>query len=634
MKRPEQHEIDSQARRLFQSFLPEYLVYREQGEDYGIDAEIEVFKEGESTGLVYKLQIKGTQNPSYLSQTPHISFNFEVNRAEYLINQIKIPVAIILCDLKNKKVFWHAIQIDSNSLTSFKKAVEDKNDSFNIRFGIGNLLPETLDKLLESLAASGQKIALELCNSLSAHHYKKYVDGSENLDREILKLKEKIEIAGSAKINQLIISGEIEEAKSRIEAILVSHESTTTAKFDSSMKLESIFARGIKGSPTAELDLIEFNLSQSQRLIELTSNAEPFYQLLAQAFYLSAKIREQCKEDFDLFTNWSHHNNLQSVKSAGFESIWHSLLPNFRSVAANKLLTSLHSISEMLKTATDNEFWIAYVFIADRFINSMGSFFKRVQFEKAIDQNAPIFLWIEECLETAIKIVDAFKIEDARDSFYSSFATSYLLLANPFDEIDFKNREHQSLELIKRITDDRFRAKKMELIKNNFLKMKEVVVPDPDSSYDIEVIRHHFIAQAHSLGILKPKGEETAEDLQNRQIFEIGLRDLDPTQYFSNCRYLFAEYFGAMGIPAKMLGLYTAGMKNVGCVKHLEHGLFGSWEIKDAYENFHSEHCLQCPDKSPHPSIWKFTTKWQDEMRKNVKNERQKRKLKHPLDKK
>ena len=48
MKRPETHEIDVQARRVFESKLPKEWVCRYQSsDDYGIDYEVEIFKTAE-----------------------------------------------------------------------------------------------------------------------------------------------------------------------------------------------------------------------------------------------------------------------------------------------------------------------------------------------------------------------------------------------------------------------------------------------------------------------------------------------------------------------------------------------------------------------------------------------------------
>lgn len=59
--RPEQHRSEDSSRRAFEALLPEEWVYRQLSHDYGIDGEVEVFSGGEATGLIFKVQLKGTR---------------------------------------------------------------------------------------------------------------------------------------------------------------------------------------------------------------------------------------------------------------------------------------------------------------------------------------------------------------------------------------------------------------------------------------------------------------------------------------------------------------------------------------------------------------------------------------------
>lgn len=59
-QRPRQHELDAEARRVFERALPPSWVTRPVSEEYGIDLEVEVFEDGQATGLMFKVQNKGT----------------------------------------------------------------------------------------------------------------------------------------------------------------------------------------------------------------------------------------------------------------------------------------------------------------------------------------------------------------------------------------------------------------------------------------------------------------------------------------------------------------------------------------------------------------------------------------------
>jgi hypothetical protein len=158
MKRSEQHEIDAVARRLFQSVLPPYLVAREQGDDYGIDVEIEQFERGYSTGAIFKVQLKGRKRPKYSADGSFLSFSFRLDRAEYLIEQVEIPVVIILCDVTKGLVYWTDIHTNQELLLAYETAKARVQKTFTIHFRTENTLPSTLPRMLTALRKTGDFI--------------------------------------------------------------------------------------------------------------------------------------------------------------------------------------------------------------------------------------------------------------------------------------------------------------------------------------------------------------------------------------------------------------------------------------------------------------------------------------------
>ena len=60
-RRPRAHQLEDESRIQFQQILPSEWVFREKSNDYGIDGEVEIFdEEGMSTGLIFFVQLKGT----------------------------------------------------------------------------------------------------------------------------------------------------------------------------------------------------------------------------------------------------------------------------------------------------------------------------------------------------------------------------------------------------------------------------------------------------------------------------------------------------------------------------------------------------------------------------------------------
>ncbi len=61
-------EINRVSGRIFEGLLPPSWAFRSQEdqEDYGIDGEIEITtSEDKATGFIFKVQLKGTEHPSY-----------------------------------------------------------------------------------------------------------------------------------------------------------------------------------------------------------------------------------------------------------------------------------------------------------------------------------------------------------------------------------------------------------------------------------------------------------------------------------------------------------------------------------------------------------------------------------------
>ena len=60
MQRPRQHIIETESKKSLNSIIPDHWVLRELAPDYGLDFMVEIFKEENSTGNIFYLQLKGS----------------------------------------------------------------------------------------------------------------------------------------------------------------------------------------------------------------------------------------------------------------------------------------------------------------------------------------------------------------------------------------------------------------------------------------------------------------------------------------------------------------------------------------------------------------------------------------------
>ena len=98
---PKQHEIDELACKQFANVLPPFWLVRDQLKDYGIDKEVEVFEKGISTGIIFKVQVKGTENTKFTSDCALISFSLSLDDAIYFCEELNVPMVLVLCDVKS-----------------------------------------------------------------------------------------------------------------------------------------------------------------------------------------------------------------------------------------------------------------------------------------------------------------------------------------------------------------------------------------------------------------------------------------------------------------------------------------------------------------------------------------------------
>lgn len=86
-KRDRNHELETESQRAFEGALPPSLVVREVSDDYGIDREVEVFQGGRTTGLTFKVQLKGTDKSGITRRVKRTSLDYWAS--------LDVPVLIV-----------------------------------------------------------------------------------------------------------------------------------------------------------------------------------------------------------------------------------------------------------------------------------------------------------------------------------------------------------------------------------------------------------------------------------------------------------------------------------------------------------------------------------------------------------
>lgn len=125
MKRPEQHIIETKSQRIFEKLVPVEWVIREIKPDYGVDYLVEIFKNNESTGKTFFVQLKGSDQ---VIEKNTFKKQFEVENLNYF-NSLALPVLIILVSVNTEQI-W---AIWANNLSkAFNIKPKQKTISINL----------------------------------------------------------------------------------------------------------------------------------------------------------------------------------------------------------------------------------------------------------------------------------------------------------------------------------------------------------------------------------------------------------------------------------------------------------------------------------------------------------------------
>ncbi len=150
MERPDRHVIDSEADALFRAVFADWGISRNE-RDYGRDYVVEVFRNGESTGLLFNVQLKGSRTSGYSADGSFVSQKLEMDSADYLARHLTVPTFLVHMDVERKLVFWSAIQLDQNVWEKISRG-EPRNSWPWSAFRPRTYLPARRDQFARDLA--------------------------------------------------------------------------------------------------------------------------------------------------------------------------------------------------------------------------------------------------------------------------------------------------------------------------------------------------------------------------------------------------------------------------------------------------------------------------------------------------
>jgi len=590
MKRPYQHEIETDALRIFQSTIPRTWVFREQNkDDYGIDGELEIFYNQKTTGMIIKVQLKGTESIEINKAGDTISYQFAVDKAEYLCDEIHIPAVFIVCDVLSGNTYWSALQIDRDFRRRLVDARSRKHATVVIHLPITNMLRTTLLDLVDAADISRKNIALQsmIKDDMSSLIFST-VSGESSSDA-INKLTGHANIARLTNLENRFQSGEIDGVLKEIALILDSPGIDARMRFSVCELLERVKLNGVVNS--SRVAEVELDISERLRLISINGPLE----LKAYALFRihAARLHNFSIEEFGLFMNSGIQGDIEN-------DFWKLILNQRRlslSVRIHREYTRCVKYMELM-IDKGGEYLLSQAVI--RLIYAMMLFTQRLLMDGLLETANQYITFLRGAIDLGVEV--SCKRNQWNDVMQLAIATLGLILPEGDDKaseaIEYANT---MLEKI----DDKAVAKRAKKLVNRQIEIVEESRKQQFDEDDEEVEKAIYIEMASVMGI-----DLSDPDDLIAKVIRIGIKDLNPGRVLKNCKNLFIAV-GAMGEPARRLRMPSAGFKLLWCTKkgNCNQGL----DLDRTYEAFENGVCKNCSEREPHPENWKYTKKWQRE---------------------
>ncbi|GGQ06698.1 DUF4365 domain-containing protein [Shewanella litoralis] len=589
-------EIGAAAGRIFNYKAPLSWIIRSQEDqdDHGIDCEIELKDtNGKALGQesVFKIQLKGQENCSFIEDGQKLSFSVSRARIQYYL-QFNIPVILVVVEVSSEEIYWVSVTDNQEIL---EKVNNSSTDTLTVHLPVENMLErndsDSFDKLLvavqncwDFLSLRDLKLAVNNCTTLQP----------EALNKCIEQVGDALFRAYHIKLEQLLCDRQFHDLYQQASDIIQSKIVPTKDRFLATLYFDYAF----KVAPYKQLknEQIEEQLKLCDYLLCLArEQREPVYRLTAIAKARSSLFKFKVEQLFSL-----HHTN-ENFSSDSFEYLYMNRETHKQyhdtCVQLQKIINMCHRLINR------SQFNILADLMCD-FALSIGMF-KTIHKARGSDE-AITFLdeWFEKMLHTVLMyssiVGDMRKVEQL------------YLITNLQSEL----KAIVKFDVRELILEHCPNAQELLDALDNVMAGQEKSKPLIESSIDEQ--KHFFADMAKNLG-MDPDNKECTFG----QIVARGLKNYDPTDVIGHCEHMLVDYRPG-GIVAQQLRMHSAGgMHLLVCLKHKHVMGTGNLLIKAFDEpngpefvlGFKQKYCDHCSDCSPREDEWCWSLKWQQEER-------------------
>jgi hypothetical protein len=591
MERPPQHVTDSLGQtQLRLIFEPLGWTVNRVEHDYGLDFDIEIFRDFRSTGVFFKLQLKSSDSTIYSANADFVSQELMVRNAQYLCREVRSQVIVVHADVKAKRTFWMAPQLDVGSI---RKLLEEANGhSITLRIPTQNELPASIPQLVETLARVENLLATRVVVSSPIPDFISSTKGHIPRERVIKSLKDKTDALRIEAAQEMLATGAGDDALSDIEAIVGDPVSSVEMKFSALLMKERIRTVGLHRSQVPQAEIPEFRLEISKELQGLVKKGPAYLKFHALIARKAAELNCLVQSDWGLFLNYR-------LRRENWDPIWGSVLAFHRATLIRRITLKYNQCLRLVRYAANSQHRWALPEALLRIPVAAGVFFLRLTLEELM----PAADYYSASGVQICKLVAWICEENDDESQLIGVAGAAVMLSRSADgeAVTWARR------VIGGIKDGDIKGRAQYLLDRHLKRLAgEPLAGDIEAS-----IRQIVENMAVSLGInISDPNDPTAK------LVRVGIDDADPGRVLSNCEHIFVSLgpnppLAPTGILAHTLGLPSIGPKILHCDLHNYYALGAT--LDPTYGKFKRQYCDNCSDLKPRPAEWKFSDEWQDQ---------------------
>lgn len=586
-------QIGRAAGRIFEVSLPASWVFRSQEDqdDYGVDGEIELITENEkATGFIFKAQIKGQNHVEIINNGESASFSISVERLNYYMHQLDIPIVLIVVDITTKMVYWKCLQDDNELLSCLSNAISNGSKTITVHLSTSNTLPEKNEELILSVSKTMDWLKLHAVNKIQKPIADLIKNSSSNLISELLRRNKEMNFyLYNEQYERLLLSGKNQELYDTAIVIFQSLSELVETRFNSGLYIEKVLMSAQIDEDVKNEHL--FNLFSA--IISIVRKDKGKKHLRVYSVFLLRMFLLKGLIDLDF------HAQLTKIQTeADPLTSWIVRQGNNNLViqTATCVQKIIYSMNKIIMLGDNN----LIVNCLTRCCNSLALYAYRLKLDKNDKQSLALYQWLEFCLKIALK-------SSKENEDQTSYANLIILYGkHRYYCENYREYIEEALVLSGELDDQSVRDE-IKSIFDKLIFSKE----DENSQYNPETELKFFTERAIAMGF---KIDDPNDDIG--KLIKTGLEDYNPERVIKNCEHLYMFTSNSLGIPARTLGLYSAASKFLVCTK--KNHVMGGWRLDDIYSfiiggGFKEQYCKGCEECSPRPDSWKWTSKWQEQ---------------------